>query len=257
MALETLASPAEESLKNAQTVGDYAEALEKIHEREQESAGETITTIRNDERGKIDAQLKPDVAKLKQAIAGNENLRIDHSLRGSGEQGNAGVGAGEGTININPDAVDRVLEGKNGDKRFRNLAAHEKAHATLQKPMGDIELAEGTMTGWELHEDHSETKGAEEEGKDARSFNREGQPDDYAAAQEKGTRLRKLGITDAEFDQYIGEGGEAGTRKLQERVIEQEMKKGVTTPQEVAENIRSKRGTYAAAASDVLVSMAA
>jgi hypothetical protein len=191
------------------------------------------------------------------AIAGNEDLHIDHSLSGSGEQGNAHVGGGRGTINVNPDAVDAIAQGKDGEKHFKNLAAHENAHATLQQPMGDIQLKDGAMTNWEIHENHSERKGAEAQGESANSFHREGQPEDYAQAQDKGDELRALGITNEEFDQYIAEGGQAGTQKLQERVIEQELKKGVSTPEEVAQNIQEECGVYAAAASEVLVSMAA
>lgn len=233
-------------------VGEYAGSLRTVAENVENGADPDVAGISAKSRAQIAEKLNGDAAKTETVVKGNEDLHIDHSLTGTAVQGNAEVGGGRGTINTNPDAVMNVMDGDTAKNSFVNLAAHEDAHATKQKPMGDILRADGQVTGWQLHEFHSERIGAEAEDKNTQTFNRAGQPENYAEAQKQGNELRELGVTDAEYDEYIGEGGDEGTRKLQGRVVELEIEQGLLTPEKLQKNLQEDQGTYARAAYDAI-----
>lgn len=239
-----------QKMQRASTVGDYVRGLQEAA-RQTPQQGEVVdqlATINAETREEIANQLQEQAAEVDSATEGNQDLRIDHALSGQSVQGNAMVGGGREAININPDAVERVAEKGNADS-FRNLAAHENAHATKQKMMGDIQTSKGVVSNWELHEWHSEKEGAKAEGKNAASFHRAGQPADYAEAQKQGNALRRLGISEPELDGFIAQGDTAG---LQKRVIEVELERGILTPAQMVDNVERDREIYAAAAYDVL-----
>ncbi len=237
-----------QALQKTNVVGDYAGELEEAAE----DPGERVATMRAEKKEQVVQTVKKNAAQARNATKDNADLHVDHSLAGTTTQGNAGVGAGRRSININPDAVVRAAQGKQGEQSFKNLAAHENAHATKQKMMRNVRTAKKVVDAWSLHEWHSEKEGAKAEGKDTKSFNREGQPKDYAKAQEQGNALQDLGIREDELDTFIAAGDSEG---LQQRVIEVEVQKRVITPEEMKKNINEDRGLYAKAAHDALTKL--
>lgn len=236
----------QQALNKTNVVGDFSKNLEVASE----NPGERVGAMMVEKREEVVRTVKQNARQAAMVTEGNEDLHVDRSLAGKTTQGNAWVGAGRRSININPDAIVRAGRGKLGENSFRNLAAHENAHATKQKMMRNIRTAKKVVDAWDLHEWHSEKEGAKAEGKDAKSFNRDGQPDDYADAQARGNELQDLGVAVTELDEFIAKGDSEG---LQQRVIELEVEKKLITPAEMQKNINEGRDTYTRALQEALL----
>ena len=141
------------------------------------------------------------------------------------------------------------MAGQAGVNKFKNLAGHENAHATEQAPIGDIQTAKGTITNRNLYEWDAEKKGAAAEGKDSKSYHRDGQPADYKEAHDQGNDLEKVGVSSDELSNFLAKGDTEG---LQKRVIEGEIKNGTLTPEQLEKNITVGQEKYTKAVADVL-----
>ncbi len=165
-------------------------------------------------------QLKNEAIAAQGATAGAENLAIDQGLD-PGTLGMAQLNGGDGTIVLNQHLLTQVTT-EDGREQFTDTVAHERAHANDQKAMESIIIdTTGAKDGWYLNEAHSEFSGRKAVRQD-KSARREGQPHDYAEAQDTGLKVLNY-VTEAEFNTAMAEGDTEG---LQTAVWEARLVRG-------------------------------
>ena len=208
--------------KNANRLGDYSENLKRraqdlLLERNEapgaasENSSEQIAAMNVDERQRL-AQVLHDTAKSAGAATQKfDDLKVGHSLSGTKTMGQAMVGQGRGSVEMNSDLLVEAHT-ENGKKNLLDTGGHEVDHAEKQGGViGPLKVAGTDVKKGDLNEAKSEFAGGREVGR-GETQHRANQPQDYAAAQKNGIAVKKA-IGEVTFNELAERADTLGLQK--------------------------------------------